>query len=388
MHVSTADAGSPSDNTVPLRTDTVRVDLGARGYDIIVGVGLLDQIDRLITPVLERKRVAVITDSNVGPLYRTTVEAALSRSSITFETFVLPAGEATKTFGQIERLTEALLAEKAERGMTLLALGGGVIGDITGFVAAILLRGVPFIQIPTTLLAQVDSSVGGKTGVNSAHGKNLIGSFYQPRLVVADMAVLEQLPVRELRAGYAETLKYGLIDDPEFFTWLEAHGTDLLAGDRDARRHAVVHCCQAKARIVAEDEREAGRRALLNLGHTFAHAIEAEAGYGGRVLHGEAVALGMVLAFRLSARLGHCDRGDGDRLERHLIDTGLPARAGDVDINWSPAALIEHMSRDKKVQDGRVTFVLARGIGQAFTTNDVPDDALKAVLAEFADGPQ
>lgn len=383
MHVSTADAEDPPDDTP--NTDTVRVDLGTRSYDIVVGTGLLGQIENLVGPILARKRVALITDSNVGPLYRDTIEAALARAAVACETFVLPAGEATKSFGQIERLVEALLAEKAERGMTLVALGGGVIGDITGFAASILLRGVPYIQIPTTLLAQVDSSVGGKTGVNSAHGKNLIGSFYQPRLVVADMAVLEDLPARELRAGYAEVVKYGLIDDAEFFAWLEINGAGLLAGDRDARRHAVLHCCEAKARIVAEDEREGGRRALLNLGHTFAHAIEAEAGYG-VVLHGEAVSLGLVLAFRLSARLGLCEQAACERIERHLIDTGLPARAGDIGIVWSPTTLIEHMSRDKKVEDGQVTFVLARAIGQAFTSSDVPREVLEGVIAAFADG--
>lgn len=386
MHVSTADADEPPEDTASPSIDTVRVELGARSYDIMVGANLLHRIDHLIAPVLDRKRVALVTDSNVALLYRDTVEAALARSSITCETFVLPAGEASKSFGQIERLVEALLAEKAERGMSLVALGGGVIGDITGFAASVLLRGVPYIQIPTTLLAQVDSSVGGKTGVNSEHGKNLIGSFYQPRLVVADMAVLDDLPARELRAGYAETVKYGLIDDPAFFAWLEENGTKLIAGDIDARREAVVHCCRAKARIVAEDEREGGRRALLNLGHTFAHAIEAEAGLGGRVLHGEAVSLGMVLALRLSAQLGLCESSEEDRLVRHLTDTGLPARAGDIDIAWSPTALIEHMSRDKKVEAGQVNFVLARGIGQAFTTSDVPREVLEAVLTEFADG--
>jgi 3-dehydroquinate synthase len=263
-----------------------------------------------------------------------------------------------------------------------VALGGGVIGDLTGFAAAILLRGLDFVQVPTTLLAQVDSSVGGKTGIDSPQGKNLIGSFHQPRLVLADTEALSTLPRRELLAGYAEIVKYGLIDDPEFFHWLETHGHKVIDGDPEARLHAIYKSCQAKARIVAADERESGQRALLNLGHTFGHALEAETGFSEALLHGEAVAIGMVMAFELSVRLGLCPAEDAERLRRHLAAVGLPTDPGHIEGRvFSPAALIEHMTRDKKVRDGRMTFVLARGIGQAFLTRDVAASDLGDFMA-------
>ncbi|MEO0036446.1 MAG: hypothetical protein RLZZ501_2469, partial [Pseudomonadota bacterium] len=298
---------------------------------------------------------------------------------------VMPAGEPTKDFPHLEALLDAMLAARAERGTMVVALGGGVVGDLTGFAAAILLRGVDFVQIPTTLLAQVDSSVGGKTGINTRHGKNLVGAFHQPRLVLADTDLLDSLPRRQVLAGYAEVVKYGVIDDPEFFAWLEEHGPALVAGDAAARRHAVAVSCRAKARIVAADERESGQRALLNLGHTFGHALEAETGFSDALLHGEAVAIGMVLALRLSARLGLAPAADAERLARHLDAVGLPS-ALPAGRAWDPERLLEHMSGDKKVKDGAITFVLAPGIGHSFLSRDVANGEVLALLAESAAG--
>jgi 3-dehydroquinate synthase len=274
-----------------------------------------------------------------------------------------------------------MLEARIERGSMILALGGGVIGDLAGFAASILLRGIEFIQIPTTLLAQVDSSVGGKTGINTAQGKNLVGSFHQPRMVLADIDALESLPRRELLAGYAEVVKYGLINDPAFFSWLETHGADLIDGDPAARRHAVMTSCAAKAAIVAADEREADQRALLNLGHTFGHALEAECGYSGELLHGEAVAIGMVMAFELSAMLGFCPSEDPARVARHLASVGLPTSPAAIGRGFDASRLVHHMRQDKKVKDGRLTFVLARGIGRAFLSREVEPAQLDALLA-------
>ncbi len=348
--------------------DVVRVELGPRSYDIKIGGGLITRAGDLAAPVLRQKRVIVITDAHVARLHLDALLQSLRGSGIAAESIVLPGGEATKSFTELEALCDQLLALKAERGTTLVALGGGVIGDITGFAAAILLRGVDFIQVPTTLLAQVDSSVGGKTGINTAHGKNLIGSFHQPRLVLADIEALDTLPRREMLAGYAEVVKYGLINDPAFFSWCEGHAAGLISGEASARRHAIAASCKAKAAIVGADERESADRALLNLGHTFGHALEAECGYGDELLHGEAVAIGMVMAFDLSARLGLCPLEDAARVQRHLASLGLPTSPSWIDgRSWSSGRLVEHMSRDKKVKDGRIGFVLARGIGQAFT---------------------
>jgi 3-dehydroquinate synthase len=359
------------------------VDLGQRSYDILVGEGLAAAAGRHLRGVLSQPRTIIVTDSNVAPLYLGQVEASLDEAGIAHDALVLPAGEATKDFAHLEDLTDKLLEARVERNTTLIALGGGVIGDIVGFAAAITLRGVPFVQMPTTLLAQVDSSVGGKTGINSRHGKNLVGAFYQPRLVIADTGTLDTLPRRELLAGYAEVAKYGLIDSPEFFAWLEARGDKLVAGDTEARRHAVITSCTAKAAVVAEDERETGRRALLNLGHTFGHALEAETGYGAALLHGEAVAIGMVMAFDLSVRLGLCPAEDAGRVRRHLADMGLPVGLdGLAAPSWSAERLLTHMGLDKKVHDGRLTFILTRGIGQAFITGDVAEEALGAALEE------
>jgi 3-dehydroquinate synthase len=361
--------------------DSISVDFGDRSYDIIVGSGLLSDSGRHIAPLVKIRPVFIITDETVGPLHLATLRTSLSAAGIASETIVLKAGESTKEFAGLEYLTSAILDLAPERASTLIALGGGVVGDITGFAASVILRGIDFIQIPTTLLSQVDSSVGGKTGINTRHGKNLIGSFYQPRLVLADTDVLETLPRRELLAGYAEVVKYGLLGFPDFFTWLETNGTAILAGDNDARRHAVVTSCDAKAKIVAADERETGRRALLNLGHTFAHGLEAETGFGSRLLHGEAVSIGMVLAFDLSTRLGLCPTEDLDRVKRHFREMGLPMGLDAVaDQNWSSDALINHMRLDKKVRDGRITFILVHGIGDAFIAEDVSMKDVEAVL--------
>lgn len=350
---------------------TVRVALDDRGYDIHIGEGLIARAGELITPVLPQPRVVVITDSNVAALHLETLVGSLAKSGINNTVIVVPAGESSKSFAMLERVLDQLLAEKPERKTTLIALGGGVIGDLVGFAASILLRGVPFIQIPTTLLAQVDSSVGGKTGINTRHGKNLVGSFYQPRMVLADTGVLSTLPARQRRAGYAEIVKYGLINDPQFFAWLEANGAALLEGDMQAISHAVKVSCEHKANIVAQDEREGGKRALLNLGHTFGHALEAETGFSDTLLHGEAVAIGMVQAFQLSAAKGLCPQADVGRIIAHCNATGLPSKATDIRPDWDVGALIDHFAQDKKVADGKLTFILAHGIGQSFISQDV-----------------
>jgi len=362
-------------------TRRVGVDLVGHAYDIVVGDGLLTDAARWLKPLLARPRATVVTDENVARLHLPEVLDGLRRAGIAADSVVLPAGEDAKSMRGLEELLDRLLALRVERRDLLLALGGGVVGDLVGFAAAILRRGMDFVQLPTTLLAQVDSSVGGKTGINTRHGKNLVGAFHQPRLVLADVGALDSLPRRELLAGYAEVAKYGLLGDGAFFEWLEANGAALVAGDRAARTQAVEACCRAKAAIVARDERETGDRALLNLGHTFGHALEAEAGYGGGLLHGEAVAIGMVLAFDLSVRLGLCAGQDAVRARRHLAAVGLPTAAAERGLGDVPAArLIEHMRQDKKVQDGRMTFVLVRGIGQAFLTREVDLADVAAVL--------
>jgi len=371
----------------PSRTviERVPVALGARTYDILIGEGVLADAGRYIRPLLRHPRVIVVTDEQVAPLHLAPLQQSLEESGIDHRVIVLPAGEQTKDFAHVETLTTRILDAGVERATPLIALGGGVIGDIAGFAAAITLRGLPFVQIPTTLLAQVDSSVGGKTGINTRHGKNLVGAFHQPSLVLADIGVLDTLPRRELLAGYAEVVKYGLIGDAAFFAWLETNGAAVLAGDRTARRHAIKTSCQAKAAIVAEDETEKGVRALLNLGHTFGHALEAETGYGDALLHGEAVAIGMVLAFALSARLRLCPADDAARIKRHFADVGLPTGLGRniKTASWGVARLLAHMSKDKKVQSGKMTFILARGIGKAFIAHDVPESDVRAVLEDF-----
>ncbi len=361
--------------------DTVRVELGERSYDVLVGEGLLAQAGSHISPILKQNRVFVVTDDNVAPLHLEILERSLEDNGISCEAFVLPAGDQTKSFEHLQKLINALLSHKIERNSTIIALGGGVVGDLAGFAASITLRGVDYIQIPTTLLAQVDSSVGGKTAINTEHGKNLVGMFHQPRLVLADIGTLDSLPQREFLAGYAEVVKYGLINDPDFFGWLEGHGAAMRDGNRDGRRKAVVTSCQAKADIVAADEREAGQRALLNLGHTFGHALEAETGYSDMLLHGEGVAIGSIMAFDLSVRVGLCPSEDAARVHRHFAAVGLGTGLDHLQgVSWRAEILVDHMGRDKKVRDGRMTFVLVKGIGEAFLSQDVaPDDLIQTL---------
>lgn len=373
-----------ADNAVPphnIEVDRLRVELGERAYDIVVGHGLIDEAAREITPLLHRSRIMIVTDEHVADHWLDPLEQSLNAAGVETAAIVLPAGESTKSFRQLEELCAEILRWRVERRSAIVALGGGVIGDLTGFAAAIVMRGIDFIQIPTTVLAQVDSSVGGKTGINTAHGKNLIGAFHQPRLVLADTATLDTLPAREIAAGYAEIVKYGLLGDAAFFEWLEADGAGFFAGDEQVRRHAILESCRAKAAIVAADEKEGGVRALLNLGHTFAHALEAEAGFDGSLLHGEAVGIGMVMAFRLSARLGLCEPAAAGRIAAHFESIGVPADLSGLDTDgWTAERLLDHMRLDKKVHDGRMTFILARAIGDAFISRDVPDDAVLDVL--------
>ena len=364
---------------------TIKVDLAGRAYDIVIGPDLIDRVGELSRPLLAAPRVTIVSDDTVAPLYGARLAASFDKAGIKAATVTVPAGESSKEFASFGRLMNALLDGRPDRKTTLVALGGGVVGDLTGFAASVLLRGVDFIQVPTTLLAQVDSSVGGKTGINTRHGKNLVGSFYQPRLVVADTTVLDSLPRRELLAGYAEVAKYGLIDDPAFWDWCEANGASVLAGDAAARTYAIEQSCLSKARIVAADERETtDLRALLNLGHTFGHALEAETGFGAELLHGEAVGAGMAMAFDLSARLGLCPAADAERVRRHLGAVGLPVRlraiGGDNRRRWDAARLVEHMRGDKKAEGGKLTFVLARGIGKAFVTREVDEAGLRGLL--------
>lgn len=365
--------------------ETVRVDLGERSYDILVGTGVLARAGEAIAATVGRRRkVVVITDQNVARFHMRPLMRSLDAEGVPLlgEPVVLPPGERTKDFGHLEALLETLLGRGLERGTILVALGGGVVGDLVGFAAAIALRGIDFIQIPTSLLAQVDSSVGGKTGIDTRHGKNLVGAFHQPLLVLADTQVLDTLDPRQVRAGYAEMVKYGLINDPGFFDWLEVNRAALLAGGTAARTHAVAVSCRAKAGVVGADERESGQRALLNLGHTFAHAFEATCGFDDILLHGEAVALGMVQAFDLSVRLGLCPPADALRVRAHLFEAGLPTGPADVPgLAWEPDTFLHHMTRDKKVRDGRIAFVLARGIGRAFVSNDVDPADVRQFLA-------
>ncbi|PXA91484.1 3-dehydroquinate synthase [Nostoc sp. 3335mG] len=344
----------------------IPVALGARSYDIVIEAGVLSRAATHLKPLSRGRTMAIVTDANVAP-HLATLQAALNEAGVASEAIVLPPGEATKSWAQLEALTDRLLELGVERGDHVIALGGGVIGDLVGFATSILKRGCGFVQIPTTLLAQVDSSVGGKTAINSRAGKNLIGTFHQPALVLIDPQVLDTLPLRDTRAGYAEVVKYGLIDDPEFFDWCEANGAALLAGDPHARETAIARSVAAKARIVAEDERETtGKRALLNLGHTFGHALEAETGFSDRLVHGEGVAAGMALAFGYSARLGLCRAEDAERVAAHLRAVGLPDGLAAAGIDADGATLVAHMLHDKKMDAGTLPFLLARGIGETY----------------------
>ncbi|MEX3011596.1 3-dehydroquinate synthase [Hoeflea sp. TYP-13] len=361
----------------------VEVELGDRSYDILIGPGQIETAGAQIAARLPGIRVAVISDETVAGLHLPALQASLSAAGIDSTAIILPAGEKTKSFDHLVAATDAVLAARLERGDAVVALGGGVIGDLAGFVSGIARRGMRFIQVPTSLLAQVDSSVGGKTGINSGHGKNLIGVFHQPSLVLADTDVLDTLSPREFRAGYAEVAKYGLIDKPEFFAWLENNWSAVFAGGA-ARIHAIATSCQAKADVVAADELESGKRALLNLGHTFGHALEAATGYDGkRLVHGEGVAIGMVLAHEFSARMNLASPDDARRVAAHLQAVGLPTKLSDIDGDLStPDILMEHIAQDKKVKRGKLTFVLTRGIGQSFIADDVPPSEVLGFLKE------
>ncbi|WP_171239379.1 3-dehydroquinate synthase [Ruegeria sp. HKCCA5491] len=362
---------------------TVHVELGERSYDVEIGPDLLGQSGKMIAPLLNRPKVAVLTDENVAALHLDALREGLADAGIEMSALALPAGEATKSWPHFERAVEWLLAEKVERRDVVVALGGGVIGDLAGFAAAVLRRGVRFVQIPTSLLAQVDSSVGGKTGINAPQGKNLIGAFHQPSLVLADTSVLGTMTQRDFLSGYGEVVKYGLLGDAAFFEWLEANGTDVSGGDMAARVRAVTRSVQMKADIVARDETEQGDRALLNLGHTFCHALEAATCYSDRLLHGEGVAIGCALAFELSSRLGLCAQEDPSRVRAHLRQMGMKTDLADIPGDLPGAeALVNLMAQDKKVIDGQLRFILARGIGQAFVTSDVPREAVLSVLED------
>jgi len=361
-------------------SEKITVGLGERAYDIHVGGGLLKQAGALLKP-MAKGVVPVVTDSHVADIHLPQLLEGLRQAGLDARAIVMPPGEVSKSFAGLERLSGALLDMEIDRKGLVVALGGGVIGDLTGFAAGVLKRGVAFAQIPTTLLAQVDSSVGGKTAINATQGKNLIGLFHQPRIVIADTSLLGTLPRRELLAGYAEVAKYGALGDAQFFEWLELKAAKALAGDEKAMVKAVAHSCRMKAEIVARDERETGDRALLNLGHTFGHALEAATGFSDRLVHGEGVAIGMALAFRLSVTLGLCPGQDAERFVRHLKAVGLPSSIGDI-VGARPGAgeLMRHMAHDKKVTDGKLTFILLRGLGQAFVTREVPLEAVKEVL--------
>lgn len=365
------------------KSERLRVELGDRSYDIVIAPGLIAHAGAEMLPLMRRRQAVIVTDQEVARHYLAPLCASFDAHGIAHREVVLPPGEATKDLAHFGRLVDDILAGGIERGTMLVALGGGVVGDIGGFAAATLLRGIDFVQIPTTLLAQVDSSVGGKTAINTAAGKNLLGAFYQPRLVLADTDTLATLPPRELRAGYAEIVKYGLIRDVEFFEWLETHGQAVCDLESAATTRAILTSCQMKAIIVAADEREEGDRALLNFGHTFGHALEAETGFGDRLLHGEAVALGMVLAFDFAVRCGIASGQDAYRVRHHLAAAGLPTELTALGLTGAAAGgrLVAHMGKDKKVRDGRITLILPRGIGEAFVMREAQAEALREFLA-------
>jgi 3-dehydroquinate synthase len=365
---------------------TVPVALGERAYDILVGRGLIDEAGPRVA-ALGARACAVVTDDRVGPLYGEQLASSLTRAGLRPSLITIPSGETSKCYAEMERVCDAILAAKVERGDLVVALGGGVVGDLSGFAASVVRRGVRFVQIPTTLLAQVDSSVGGKTGINTRHGKNLIGAFHQPSLVLADTALLDTLPLREMRAGYAEVAKYGLIDDRPLFDWCEENWRGVFSGGPE-RDEAVARSCRAKAEVVARDEREDGDRALLNLGHTFGHALERIANYDPqRLIHGEGVAIGLCLAFRFSVHLGLCPQEDAERVERHLAQVGLPTRLDRVPGGCGRVEdLLDAMAQDKKVKGGALTFILARGIGRSFVARDVPVASVSDFLAGAVSG--
>ena len=360
----------------------VRVELGSRSYDVLIGAGLINEVLEHATAVFGKAKCAIVTDENVASNHLASVEEPLKQAGQWRTSVVLPAGEKTKSFEHFQRLSEAFLTAGTERRDVIIALGGGVIGDLGGFAAAVQRRGVRFLQIPTSLLAQVDSSVGGKTGINTPQGKNLIGAFHQPNLVLADTGALATLPERQMRAGYGEIVKYGLLGDRNFYSWLEDNAASVVSGDPAALIHAVTRSVEMKAEIVARDETETGDRALLNLGHTFGHALEAWTGYSDRLLHGEGVAIGICLAFRLSEALEACPPQTAARVAAHIKSIGLPTDISDIPGGELPSAdlLVDLMGQDKKVQDGQLTFILARDIGEAFITRDVSAERVRGFL--------
>jgi 3-dehydroquinate synthase len=361
--------------------EVVRVDLPARSYDIVIGAGLIDEAGARIAKLRPGSATIVVTDETVAKLYLQRLERGLASAGLRHANSIIAPGEGSKNFATLERAVDAILAARIERNDLVIALGGGVIGDVAGFAAAVARRGVDVVQIPTTLLAQVDSSIGGKTGINTRQGKNLVGAFHQPCLVLADTGTLDTLPARQFRAGYAEVAKYGLLGDEKFFAWLEQNWRAVFASGGAARTHAIATSCRMKAETVGRDERESGERALLNLGHTFGHALETATGFSDRLLHGEAIAIGMVLAFRLSAQLKFCDPKDADRVAAHLAATGLPTRLKDVPGQLPDSeGLLALMAQDKKVRRGALVFVLARGIGKAFVAADVEPERVRALL--------
>jgi 3-dehydroquinate synthase len=369
------------ENVAP-RARTVTVDLGSRSYDIVIGRNLIETAGQEIARRLPGTRVAVITDETVAALHLSLLEQSLAAAGVDYVVHVVPPGEASKSFACLENVVDSILAARLERGDAVVALGGGVVGDLAGFAAGIVRRGMRLVQIPTTLLAQVDSSVGGKTGINTARGKNLVGVFQQPAFVLADAGVLDTLAPRDFNAGYAEVAKYGVIGNAEFFTWLEANWRAIAAGWPE-REEAIETSCIAKAKTVAADERDEGSRALLNFGHTFGHALEAVSGYSNRLVHGEAVAIGMVLALDFSARMNLCSPDNARRVAAHLTEVGLPTRIAQIEGGvGNVETLMHHIAQDKKVSRGKLTFILARGIGEAFVAKDVAAEEVRSFLED------
>ena len=366
----------------------LRIDLKENSYDIIIEHGLLSNLGTLISQKFVKSKTFIVTDDNISVHWLEQTLESLSAQGISPKVLEVPAGENTKSFINLEKIIDQLLESKVDRGSLLIALGGGVIGDLAGFAGAVTLRGIKVVQVPTTLLSQVDSSVGGKTGINVRQGKNLVGSFYQPSLVAIDTQVLKTLPPRQLFAGYAEVVKYGLIKDCSFFDWLELNGKKVLEGDKLAQQFAIFTSCRIKAEIVEADEKEQDLRAILNFGHTFGHALEAEAGYDGNLLHGEAVSIGMVMAIELSKNLGHLSGQDAGRAVEYIRSIGLPTNINSIEgsNSWHPDGLIQHMQHDKKVSNGQLRFVLIKGIGEAYLTADVEKKQVFGVLEKSLSG--
>ena len=366
----------------------LRINLDRDSYDILIEHGLLEHLGDLISEKFDNPRTFIVTDKNISEHWLEQILDSFSSNGISPKVLEIPDGESTKSFGNLEKIIDQLLEAKVDRECLLIALGGGVIGDLVGFAASVTLRGIKVVQVPTTLLSQVDSSVGGKTGINVRQGKNLVGSFYQPSLVVIDTQVLQTLPKRQILAGYAEVVKYGVIRDNLFFDWLEINGQRVLEGDQQAQQFAIYNSCRIKAEIVEADEKEQNVRAILNFGHTFGHALEAEARYDGNLLHGEAVSIGMVMAIELSKSLGHSSGQDAVRVVEHIRKIGLPSNVNSINGSeaWYPEKLFQHMKHDKKVSNGRMRFILAKTIGEAFVTAEVTKDKIYKVIEKSLSG--